>query len=79
MLHRIALERQGGFADVVIDFVPDTNVDWPELIELTTTNESTRVRLRLSVEELEPLAIAFDSAFTGGDGELFFRPPVAAG
>ena len=78
MLNRIALERSGKFADVVIDFVPDPRVDWPELIEVSTTNDATRVRLRVHLDELAPFAVAFDSAYTGGVGELYFRPTVPA-
>jgi hypothetical protein len=33
-----------------------------------------RARLRLRADDLEVLAVAFDTAFTGDDGELYFRP-----
>jgi hypothetical protein len=79
VLNRVALERRQKFADIVLDFVPDPRATWPELIEVSTTNDSTRVRLRVHVHELEVLAVALDSAFTGGDGELYFRPSVPAG
>jgi hypothetical protein len=75
MLHRVVLEREKRFADIVLEFVSDTNVDWPDLIEVSSTSELTRVRLRVHEAELETLAVALDSAYTGGDGELYFRGP----
>ena len=78
MLNRVALERREKFADIVLDFVRDPGVAWPELIEVSATSDSTRVRLRVHVDEIEVLAVALDSAFTGGDGELYFRPNVPA-
>jgi hypothetical protein len=74
MLNRVGLDREKGFADVVIDFVPDVDSDWPDLIEVSARAASIRVRLRLHIDELEILAVALDSAATGGDGELYFRP-----
>jgi hypothetical protein len=44
------------------------------MIELSAGSTSVRVRLRLHPDELEVLAVAFDTAFTGGDGELYFQP-----
>jgi hypothetical protein len=76
MLHRVVLEREKRFADIVLEFVSDTNVDWPDLIEVSATSELTRVRLRVHEAELETLAVALDSAYTGGDGELYFRGPT---
>jgi hypothetical protein len=78
VLNRIAVERRDEFVDIVLDFVPDPKVAWPELIEVSATSNATRVRLRVPREELEVLAVAFDSAYTGGDGELYFRPNVHA-
>jgi hypothetical protein len=78
MLNRVALDRERGFADVVVDFVPDLDTDWPDLIEVSARAASIRVRLRLHMDELEVLAVALDSAVTGGDGELYFRPNVRA-
>jgi hypothetical protein len=78
MLNRVALDREQGFADVVVDFVPDLDSDWPDLIEVSARTASIRVRLRLHVDELEVLAVALDSAVTGGDGELYFRPTLRA-
>jgi hypothetical protein len=79
MLDRVALDRKKEYADVVIDFVPDPTIDWPELVEVSATSKSTRARLRLTFDELEVLAVALDSAVTGGEGELYFRlnvPPA---
>jgi hypothetical protein len=78
MLNRVAIDRQQGFVDAVLDFVADRDPRWPDLIEVTAAGESVRVRLRLHMDELEVLAVAFDTAFTGGDGELYFRPDVEA-
>ena len=74
MLNRVALDRQQTYADVVIDFIPDLDKSWPDLIEVSAKAASTRVRLRLHKDELEVLAVALDAAVTGGDGELYFRP-----
>jgi hypothetical protein len=74
MLNRITLEREQTFADAVIDFVADTDTSWPDLIEISARTASVRVRLRLHMDELEVIASAFDSAVTGGEGELYFRP-----
>jgi hypothetical protein len=46
------------------------------MIEVSAASKSVRVRLRLHPDELEVLAVALDAAFTGGDGELYFRPSV---
>jgi hypothetical protein len=74
MLNRVALDREQRFADVVVDFVPDLDRNWPDLIEVSASAASIRVRLRLHMDELEVLAVALDSAVTGGEGELYFRP-----
>jgi hypothetical protein len=74
MLNRVALDRGANYADVVLDFVPDLDTDWPDVIEATARASSIRVRLRLHMDELEVLAVALDGAMTGGDGELYFRP-----
>ena len=78
MLNRVALDRAEKFADVVIDFVPDVDTSWPDLIEVSAKAASIRVRLRLHLDELEVLAVALDSAVSGGDGELYFRPKNAS-
>ena len=70
MLNRVALERGETSADIVIDFVPDTDPDWPDLVEVNARAASIRVRLRLHTDEIEVLAVALDSAVTGGEGEL---------
>jgi hypothetical protein len=44
------------------------------LIEVSAKAASIRVRLRLHIDELEVLAVALDTAVTGGEGELYFRP-----
>jgi hypothetical protein len=74
MLNRVALDREQEFADVVLDFVPDVDTSWPDLIEVTAKAASIRMRLRLHMDELEVLAVALDGAVTGGEGELYFRP-----
>jgi hypothetical protein len=74
MLNRVALDREQRFADVVVDFVPDLDINWPDLIEISARATSIRVRLRLHMDELEVLADALDSAVTGGEGELYLRP-----
>jgi hypothetical protein len=73
MLNRVALDREQEFADVVLDFVPDVDTSWPDLIEVTAKAASIRVRLRLHMDELEVLAVALDGAVTGGEG-VVFRP-----
>jgi hypothetical protein len=74
MLNRVALDRGKTSADIVIDFVPDVDPDWPDLVEVNARAASIRVRLRLHMDEIEVLAVALDSALTGGEGELYFRP-----
>ncbi|MGZ4372594.1 MAG: hypothetical protein ACXVRQ_10410 [Gaiellaceae bacterium] len=74
MLNRVALDRGETSADVVIDFTPDTDPDWPDLVEVNARAASIRVRLRLHMDEIEVLAVALDSAVTGGEGELYFHP-----
>jgi hypothetical protein len=74
MLNRVLLDRAQTFADVVVDFVPDVDTSWPDLIEVSAQAASIRVRLRVHLDELEVLAVALDSAVTGGAGELYFRP-----
>lgn len=78
MLNRVALERRNDYTDVLLDFVPDLEGNWPDKIEVTAETRSVQVRLRMHLDELEVLAVALDSAVTGGDGELYFRPKVAA-
>jgi hypothetical protein len=74
MLNRVSLDREQTFADVVLDFVPDVDTSWPDLIEVSAKAVSIRVRLRLHKDEVEVLAVALDTAVTGGEGELYFRP-----
>ncbi|MFL5952795.1 MAG: hypothetical protein ACJ76I_01630 [Gaiellaceae bacterium] len=74
MLNRVALDRQKTFFDIVIDFEPDSDPAWPDLVEVSARSGSTRVRLRVHQDELEVLAVALDNGVTGGDGELYFRP-----
>jgi len=74
MLNRVSLDRAKEFADVVIDFVPDSDPGWPDVVEIAARSSGTRVRLRLHLHELEVLAVALDGAVTGSDGELYFRP-----
>jgi hypothetical protein len=78
MLNRVALEREQEYADVLLDFVPDLESDWPDMIEVSAKSKSVRIRLRMHIDELEVLAVALDNAVTGGDGELYFRPKVEA-
>jgi hypothetical protein len=78
MLNRVALERKQDYADVLLDFIPDLEGSWPDRIEVSAATRSVHVRLRVHVDELEVLAVALDNAVTGGDGELYFRPKVAA-
>jgi hypothetical protein len=74
MLNRVSLDREQTFADVVLDFVPDADTSWPDLIEVSAKASSIRVRLRLHKDEVEVLAVALDTAVTGREGELYFRP-----
>jgi hypothetical protein len=78
MLNRVAIERNPDYVDALLDFVPDSDGDWPDMIEVSAASKSVRVRLRLHPDELEVLAVALDTAFTGGDGELYFRPKATA-
>jgi hypothetical protein len=78
MLNRVATERKREYVDALLDFVPDLEGDWPDMIEVSAGSRSVRVRLRLHPDELEVLAVALDTAFTGGDGELYFQPSVRA-
>jgi hypothetical protein len=78
MLNRVALDREKAFADVVLDFVPDRTGAWPDIVEVSAGPTSTRVRLRVHLDELEVLAVALDNAVTGGSGELYFRPDAEA-
>ena len=78
MLNRVTLEQETKFADIVLDFVPGEDTGRPDLVEVTASAASIRVRLRLEADEIEDLAVAFDSAVTGGTGELYFRPGTAA-
>jgi hypothetical protein len=77
MLNRVALDREQRFADVVLDFAPDVDTGWPDLVEVSAKAAAIRVRLRLHIDELEVLAVALDSAVTGGEGELYFAPTLA--
>jgi hypothetical protein len=78
MLNRVATERHPDYVDALLDFIPDLDGNWPDMIEVSAASRSVRVRLRLHKDELEVLAVAFDTAFTGGDGELYFRPKTTA-
>lgn len=78
MLNRVALEREQEFADIVLDLVPDEVTGRPDVIEVAASAAPIRVRLRLHADEVEDLAVALDSAATGGTGELYFRPSAAA-
>jgi hypothetical protein len=73
VLNRVAVERHSSFVDLLADFEADANPNWPDLVELTAKSGALRIRLRVSPDELEVLAVALDDASTGGDGELFFR------
>jgi ketosteroid isomerase-like protein len=75
MLNRVVLEREKRYCDIVLEFVSDTDRDWPDLVEVSADRDQTRVRLRVHSAELETLAVALDSAYTGGDGVLYFRGP----
>jgi hypothetical protein len=44
MLNRVALDRKQKFADVVLDFAPDVDTSWPDLIEVSGRASSIRVR-----------------------------------
>ena len=74
MLNRVALDREQAHADLVIDYVPEADPAWQDALELSASANSIRLRLRLHMDELEVLAVALDSAMTGGQGELYFRP-----
>jgi hypothetical protein len=76
MLNRVALERKNDYADVLLDFIPDLEGHWPDKIDVSAETRSVRVSLRMHLDELEVLAVALDSAVTGGDGELYFKPAV---
>jgi hypothetical protein len=78
MLNRVALDRAHDYADVVVDFVSAGPDEWPDLVEVSAKSASTRVRLRLHLDEIEVLAVALDNAVTGGEGELFFKPDHTA-
>jgi hypothetical protein len=62
----------------LLDFNAEVEGNWPDMIEVSAASTSVHVRLRLHKDELEVLAVAFDAAFTGGDGELYLRPETAA-
>jgi hypothetical protein len=78
VLNRVGVEREARFTDVLLDFVPDDDPAWPDLIETSASSKSIRVRLRLHVDEIETLAVALDGAVTGSEGELYFRPKAAS-
>jgi len=40
MLNRVALDRGQNFADVVLDFVPDLDNNWPDLIDISAKASS---------------------------------------
>jgi len=44
MLNRVALDREKEFADVVLDFVPDVDTSWPDLIILAGSSVQPRER-----------------------------------
>jgi hypothetical protein len=73
MLNRVAVERAESFVDLVLDFTWERSGDWPDLVEISAKSDATSVRLRVHEAELETLAVALDSAYTGGTGELYFR------
>jgi hypothetical protein len=77
MLNRVATEHHPGYVDALLDFIPDLEGGWPDMIVVSAESKAVRVQLRLRKDELEVLAVAFDAAFTGGDGELYFRPKAA--
>jgi hypothetical protein len=77
MLNRVAIDRQADHVDALLDFVPDPEGHSPDMLGVTATGDALVVRLRLRADELEVLAVAFDNAVTGADGELYFRPKQA--
>lgn len=77
MLNRVAIDRQPDHVEALLDFVPETDGHSPDRLEVIATGEALLVRLRLRADELEVLAVAFDNAVTGADGELYFRPKQA--
>jgi hypothetical protein len=73
-LNRVALDREQRFADIVVDFVPDLDINWPDFDRCQRescldprTAPSAHGRARAAGSRL-------DSAITGGEGELYFRP-----
>jgi hypothetical protein len=74
MLNRVALDREQRYTEVVLDFVPDEDTKWPDVLQVSAKSTLLRVRLRVHPDELRVLAVALDSASTGGEGELYFRP-----
>ena len=77
MLDRVSLERKKEYVDILLEFSPDEDPKWPDLVEVTARSASTRLRLRVRMDELHVLAVALDNAVTGGSGELYFRPAAA--
>jgi hypothetical protein len=47
MLNRVALDREQRCGDIVVDFVPDLDINWPDSIEVSARAASIRVRLSL--------------------------------
>lgn len=74
MLDRVTLNREQAYADLVIDYIPEVDPAWLDALAVTASAGSIRLRLRLHMNELEVLAVALDSAMTGGQGELYYRP-----
>jgi hypothetical protein len=77
VLDRVSLEREKEYADILLEFSPDKDPMWPDLVEVTARSASTHVRLGVRMDELDVHAVALDSAFTGGSGALYFRPAAA--
>jgi hypothetical protein len=77
VIDRVSLEREKEYADILLEFSPDEDPEWPDLVEVTARSASTHVRVRVRIDELDVLAVALDSAVTGGSGELYFRPAAA--
>ncbi len=73
MLDRVALNRHKAYADLVIDYIPEDDPAWLDALEVTASSASIRLRLRLHMDELNVLAVALDTAMTGGEGELYYR------
>jgi hypothetical protein len=48
-----------------------------DAVRPSARSASTHVRLRVRMDELDVLAVALDSAFSGGSGALYFRPAAA--